>query len=83
MRSGVAFAPYEKHPEGCETHFAVNHLAHFRLFTGLRDLLLQSSQPAFQSRVVMLSSDVHKLSPVRFEDLAFEQDDYQPVRPSS
>ena len=80
VHAGVNFAPYEKRPEGCETTFAVNHLAHFVLFEELKDLLIQSSEPNFESRVIMLTSDVHKLTTVRLNDLAFEKEEYNPVR---
>lgn len=46
--------------DGHELHFAVNHLSHFLLFHLLKDALLASSSPSFQSRLVLLSSSAHR-----------------------
>jgi NAD(P)-dependent dehydrogenase (short-subunit alcohol dehydrogenase family) len=55
-------------PEGYDGQFVTNHLGHF-LFTNLvMPKLLQSPAP----RVVNISSNGHRLSPVRFEDWNFQ-----------
>jgi NAD(P)-dependent dehydrogenase (short-subunit alcohol dehydrogenase family) len=54
-------------PDGFESQFATNHLGHF-LFTNLiMGKVLAASKP----RVVSVSSDGHRISPVRFDDLDF------------
>ncbi len=45
--------------------FAVDHLAHLLLFQILKPLLLKSSTPDFNSRVVMISSEAHAFSTVQ------------------
>lgn len=53
-------------PDGIETTFAVNHLAHFSLSLQLLPLLLRSEQ----GRIITVSSMVHKNSPrIDFDDL--------------
>ncbi|MDT8392576.1 MAG: SDR family oxidoreductase [Bacteroidales bacterium] len=53
-------------PDGIETTFAVNHLAHFSLSLQLLPLLLKSEQ----GRIITVSSMVHKNSPrISFDDL--------------
>lgn len=62
--------------DGFETQFGTNHLAHFLLFELLKPLLLQSSTPEFQSRVVSLSSRAHQRSTVQLDDLDFKKRGY-------
>ncbi|SPQ21518.1 62301270-55c5-4407-afb5-566ff77864e0 [Thermothielavioides terrestris] len=65
--AGVMATPYALSPDGVESQFAINHLGHF-LFTNLiMGKLLAASKP----RVVNVSSDGHRLSPIRFDDLNF------------
>lgn len=45
--------------DGHELQFGTNHLAHFLFFQLLKPALLAASTPAFQSRVVSLSSSAH------------------------
>ncbi|KAF2084639.1 short-chain dehydrogenase [Saccharata proteae CBS 121410] len=53
---------------GIELQFACNHIGHF-LFTNLiMDKILSSKHP----RIVNVSSDGHRLSDVRFDDLNFQ-----------
>lgn len=55
-------------PDGFENHFATNHLGHF-LFTNLiMDKILASKSP----RVVIVGSDGHRLSPIRWGDYNFQ-----------
>ena len=49
--------------------FGVNHVAHFLLFQLLKDVLLKSSTPTFNSRVVVVGSSAHRHSPVLLDDL--------------
>jgi NAD(P)-dependent dehydrogenase (short-subunit alcohol dehydrogenase family) len=54
-------------PDGFESQFATNHLGHF-LFT---NLIMGKVLAAGKPRVVSVSSDGHRVSPVRFDDLDF------------
>lgn len=54
-------------PDGFESQFATNHLGHF-LFT---NLIMGKILAAGKPRVVVVSSDGHRTSPVRFDDLDF------------
>ena len=53
--------------DGWELHFATNHLGHFELALGLHNALAAAGQ----SRIVVVSSGAHMLSPVVFDDLHF------------
>lgn len=69
----MAIPELTKTKDGFETQFSVNHLAHFLLFNRLKDLLLKSSTPEFNSRVVMLSSSGHRASGIKVGDYGFEK----------
>jgi NAD(P)-dependent dehydrogenase (short-subunit alcohol dehydrogenase family) len=56
--AGVMASPEGRTVDGFETQFGTNHLGHFLLFYLLKDTLLASSTPEFNSRVVLLSSCV-------------------------
>lgn len=65
--AGIMAVDYEKTDDGYEKQFATNHLGPF-LFTNLiMPKILASSRP----RVVNVSSDGHRLSPIRFADYGF------------
>jgi NAD(P)-dependent dehydrogenase (short-subunit alcohol dehydrogenase family) len=66
--------------DGFETQFGTNHLAHFLLFNLLKDTLIKSSIPSFNSRVVMVSSSGHRGGPPRFADYNYVKhpDEYSP-----
>ncbi|KAL2822817.1 hypothetical protein BDW59DRAFT_149222 [Aspergillus cavernicola] len=65
--AGIMAVDFSLSPEGYENQFATNHLAHF-LFTNLiMDKILASPSP----RVVNVSSDGHRLSPIRWADYNF------------
>ena len=76
--AGVMATPEGKTADGFETQFGVNHLAHFLLFQLLKPLLLSSSTPAFNSRVIALSSSGHRITAPLFGDYNFEKRDYSP-----
>ena len=65
--------------EGHEQQFGVNHLAHFYLFQLLKSMLLTSSTPSFNSRVVAVSSAVHTLGSVHIGDYNLEKHGYEPT----
>jgi NAD(P)-dependent dehydrogenase (short-subunit alcohol dehydrogenase family) len=66
--AGVMACPESKTSDGLESQFGVNHIAHFFLFQILKPLLVSSSNPKLQSRVVSLSSSGHRLSDVHFDN---------------
>ncbi|KAI8635146.1 hypothetical protein F5Y19DRAFT_1282 [Xylariaceae sp. FL1651] len=77
--AGVRLVPEGRTLDGFEVHFGTNHLSHFLLFELLKPALLRSSTPAFQSRVVAVSSTAHRTAPLDFEDLNFEKRKYDGV----
>lgn len=70
--AGVMASLFAKTEDGFELQFGTNHLGHF-LLTGLLNPALVKAAP---SRIVALSSRGHQISPVVFEDINFEQRDY-------
>lgn len=76
---GVMACPYILTEDGLEMHMATNHFGHFLFFQLLRPTLLASSTASFNSRVVNLSSSGHDASGIRFDDMHFSKDDYNPM----
>ncbi|MCO5968954.1 SDR family NAD(P)-dependent oxidoreductase [Actinoallomurus soli] len=72
--AGVMASPETRTPEGWELQFAVNHLGHFALTTGLHDALAEAGG----ARVVVVSSVGHVNGEVLFEDVNFEHRPYDP-----
>ncbi|GAB2869849.1 SDR family NAD(P)-dependent oxidoreductase [Actinoallomurus bryophytorum] len=70
--AGVMAAPETRTPEGWELQFAVNHLGHFALTTGLHDAL----SAAGGARVVVVSSVGHVNGEVLFDDIGFDHHPY-------
>ncbi|OAG02690.1 NAD(P)-binding protein [Paraphaeosphaeria sporulosa] len=65
--AGVMAGPYRTTSDGLEMHFGTNHIGHF-LFTNLvMGKLLAAPAP----RVVNISSDGHRLSGIRWDDVGF------------
>ena len=71
--AGIMATPEQRTPEGRELQFATNHLGHFALTVGLHDALRDGS-----ARVVVVSSVGHVNGPVRFDDLDFTREPYDP-----
>jgi NAD(P)-dependent dehydrogenase (short-subunit alcohol dehydrogenase family) len=69
--NNAAIIPYRrtKTADGLETQFAVNHLAYFLLTDRLLDRL-RASAP---SRIVLLSSGLHRRADINFDDLQSEK----------
>lgn len=65
--AGVMACPFALTPQGWESQFGINHLGHFALVAGVADLMPSGA------RVVSYSSGAHYRSPVRFDDINFEQ----------
>jgi NAD(P)-dependent dehydrogenase (short-subunit alcohol dehydrogenase family) len=76
--AGIMMTPESKTADGYESQFGINHLAHFLLFQLLQPVLLASSTPAFNSRVISLSSISHRTGSINFDDINSEKG-YDPV----
>ncbi|QHC71850.1 SDR family NAD(P)-dependent oxidoreductase [Rathayibacter sp. VKM Ac-2801] len=72
--AGVMDLPEQRTPDGWEMHFAVNHLGHFALAQGLHPAM----RSAGGAKIVSLSSSGHASSGIRFDDLFFDRDPYDP-----
>jgi len=70
--AGIMAAPFTRDARGLESHLAVNHVGHFRLFMRL----LPALRRARGARVVALSSRGHVRSAFDFEDPNFERRPY-------
>jgi NAD(P)-dependent dehydrogenase (short-subunit alcohol dehydrogenase family) len=77
--AGVMATPFGLTTDGFETQFATNYLSHFLLFQLLKSALLASSTPAYNSRVVMVSSESHRQGEIRFDDYNFKEG-YHPMK---
>lgn len=67
--AGLMFTPYVKTEDGFELHLGVNHLGHFALTGLLLDLLLKTDK----SRIVNVSSGLHKSGKIDFDNLHGEK----------
>jgi NAD(P)-dependent dehydrogenase (short-subunit alcohol dehydrogenase family) len=72
--AGVMATPERRTAEGWELQFATNHLGHFALATGLHPALAAAGH----ARLVVLSSVGHVNGEVRFDDINFTRDAYDP-----
>jgi NAD(P)-dependent dehydrogenase (short-subunit alcohol dehydrogenase family) len=72
--AGVMAPPLTRTPEGWELQFATNHLGHFALATGLHSALAAADG----ARIASVASSGHLFSPVVFEDIHFNDREYQP-----
>jgi NAD(P)-dependent dehydrogenase (short-subunit alcohol dehydrogenase family) len=70
--AGVMFTPFSRTSDGFEIQLGTNHLGHFE-FTRLLGPQLAAANGA---RVVILSSDGHRLSDVDFDDPNWERREY-------
>ncbi|WP_197376043.1 SDR family NAD(P)-dependent oxidoreductase [Mycolicibacterium baixiangningiae] len=71
--AGVMATPFGRTADGFETQFGTNHLGHFALVTRLEPLLVDNG------RLVVLSSQAHRVSDIDLEDLNFENQEYDPM----
>ena len=70
--AGVMFTPLGRTSNGFEIQFGTNHLGHFEL----TELLAPQLVAADGARIVILSSDGHRLSDVDLDDANWERRDY-------
>lgn len=66
--AGVMITPEGKTADGFELQSGTNHLAHFLLFQLLKPTFLASATPGFSSRVISLSSVIHRVGEFDFSD---------------
>ncbi len=71
--AGIMACPESRVGPGWEAQFGTNHLGHFALTKGLMPLLEKTPG----ARVVALSSIAHRHSGIRWDDIHFENDDYE------
>lgn len=69
--AGIMAVDYQLSPEEFESHLATNHLGPF-LFT---NLIIKKILASKSPRIVMVSSDGHRMSPFRFDDYNFDVSD--------
>lgn len=70
--AGIMACPEAKTADGFESQFSINYLGHFLLYKLLKQSLLSSSTPEFQSRVVNVSSAGHHMSSVVLDNINFD-----------
>lgn len=71
--AGIMACPETRIGNNWESQFAVNHIGHFVLTTGLLPQLLNADAP----RVVCLSSIAHRRSDILWDDIHFESTPYE------
>ncbi|MCJ1241556.1 hypothetical protein MMC14_009562 [Varicellaria rhodocarpa] len=76
--AGIMATPPGKTADGFKSQFGTNHLAHFLFFCLVKDTMIASSTPEFQSRVVNVSSSGHHAGEVQFDNYGFESGNYSP-----
>jgi len=67
--AGATFAERQESVDGIEMTFALNHLGYF-LLTNLLTDTLEASAPA---RIINVSSSLHKLGKIKFDDIPFNR----------
>lgn len=70
--AGVMATPFDRTADGFEVQFATNYLGHFALVNRIEPLLVDNG------RLVVLSSQAHRVADVDLEDPNFEQQAYDP-----
>ncbi|KAK6949306.1 hypothetical protein Daesc_009381 [Daldinia eschscholtzii] len=78
--AGIMACPYGKTEDGFELQFGTNHIGHFYLFHLLKDALLASATPSFNSRVISVASAAHRGGEIHWDDLNFEKIEYAPLK---
>lgn len=67
--AGINISSHTLSPEGIELQFATNHIGPFLLTNLLLPLLVSSKNTTGQKRIVVTSSEAHRISPIRFSDI--------------
>jgi len=68
LNAGIMAAPYGVTGDGIESQLGTNHVGHFLFANLVMGKVLRAEEP----RVVVVSSDGHRLSPFRFGDYNFD-----------
>lgn len=76
--AGIMACPEGKTVDGFESQFGICHVAHFLFFNLLKDTMLASSTPEFNSRVANVSSSGHAAGEVQFDNYKFQTGNYTP-----
>ncbi|MEU7143429.1 SDR family NAD(P)-dependent oxidoreductase [Nocardia sp. NPDC046473] len=74
--AGVMFTPLSRTADGFEIQFGTNHLGHFELTR----LLIPQLCAAGGARVVILSSDGHRMSDIDLDDINWHEREYDKFR---
>ncbi|KAL0635723.1 hypothetical protein Q9L58_005358 [Maublancomyces gigas] len=69
--AGIGVGVYNLSKDGIDTHFQVNHLSQMHLILTLLPNLVQTAKESNEARIVLQSSDLHRMSPssVKFASL--------------
>ena len=70
--AGVMATPFGRTADGFETQFGINHIGHFAFINEIEPLLVDGG------RLVVLSSQAHRVADVDLEDPNFERQAYDP-----
>lgn len=70
--AGVMATPFGRTADGFETQFGTNYLGHFALINRIEPLLVDNG------RLVVLSSQAHRVADIDLDDPNFEQQTYEP-----
>lgn len=70
--AGVMATPFSHTADGFELQFGTNHLGHFALITRIAPLL------ADNGRLIVLSSQAHRVADIDLQDPNFQQQPYDP-----
>jgi NAD(P)-dependent dehydrogenase (short-subunit alcohol dehydrogenase family) len=70
--AGIMAPPFGRTVDGFERQFAINFLGHFALLKWVEPLIVD------HGRVVVLSSQAHRVSDIDLQDLNFERQEYDP-----
>lgn len=77
LNAGIMACPLSRTQQGWEMQLATNHFGHFLLTQQLMPALTKAGQDR-GARVIALSSAGHVMSGVLFDDLHFENNEYNP-----
>jgi NAD(P)-dependent dehydrogenase (short-subunit alcohol dehydrogenase family) len=70
--AGIMAPPFGRTIDGFERQFAINFLGHFALLKWIEPLIVDDG------RVVVLSSQAHRVSDIDLQDLNFDRQEYEP-----
>jgi NAD(P)-dependent dehydrogenase (short-subunit alcohol dehydrogenase family) len=70
--AGVMATPFARTVDGYELQFATNYLGHFALIQRIESLIAENG------RVIVLSSQAHRVADIDLDDMNFEHQDYDP-----